>query len=65
MTCRPSSFSWARNASLHAFPVDDDALHLHLACGLFVAVEQLRDPDRQVLVTTVGCRQKRMSVSIV
>ena len=64
-TCRPSSFSWARNASLHTFSVDDDALYLRLACGLFVAVEHLWHPDRQVLVTAVRGRKPRVGLGIV
>ncbi len=40
----------------HTFPVDNDPLHSHLIDRLFIAVEQVRQPNRQVLIPSMrGC----------
>jgi len=37
----------------HPFPVDDDPLHTHLIDRLLIAVEQVRQPNRQVLIPSM------------
>jgi hypothetical protein len=50
--------------SRHPFPIADNPLHMGLPDRLFVAVEHVWCPQRQVLVASMVRRQKRMGLDI-
>jgi hypothetical protein len=46
------------------FSIHNDSLHMSLTCCLLVPLEQGWQPNRQVLITPMGCREKWMTFSI-